>query len=378
MTFRMHLAAVAAALLLAACGGSDPAITSVKVMGDSLADSGTFGLKFTVQGSAATGTGSTPIWPELVAQAVADAGPLCAYYRVNLLTQAVTTQTGCSNYAVGGGRINNASNPQDPRSITLQLQNAAQVNGSYKSTDLLLIDGGGNDAAEVVGAYLGAASGAQGLATYRALLASLLPAATVDTLLGQVNGPEQAGGAYMVALANAFHGAIQASALDKGASKIALLNLPDITLTPRFQQVLAGVAQQAGAAQAQQAQALFRQWITAFNTQLASRFAGNAKVAVVDFYGTLTDQVAHPAKYGLSNAAGTACPVVSVGSDGLPNYNFLTCTATALSANPPGGLISGPNWWKTYLFSDSFHPTPYGHQLLADSVSAAVRAKGWN
>ena len=74
-------------------------------MGDSLADSGTFGLKFTVQGSAGTGAGSTPIWPELVAQEVSDADALCAYNRVNPLTQAATVQAGCTNYAVGGGRI---------------------------------------------------------------------------------------------------------------------------------------------------------------------------------------------------------------------------------------------------------------------------------
>lgn len=194
MKFRLHLAALATALLLAACGGGDPAITSVKVMGDSLADSGTFGLKFTVQGSAGTGAGSTPIWPELVAQELSDADALCAYNRVNPLTQAATVQAGCTNYAVGGGRINNVGNPQDPRSITLQLQQAAQVHGSYKSTDLLLVDGGGNDAADLAGAYLGATT-AQGQVTYRALLISLLPAATVDALLGQLGGPEQAGGA---------------------------------------------------------------------------------------------------------------------------------------------------------------------------------------
>lgn len=54
------LSVLATACLLAACGGggSDTApaapVTSVKVAGDSLADSGTFGYKFTVQGTAAT------------------------------------------------------------------------------------------------------------------------------------------------------------------------------------------------------------------------------------------------------------------------------------------------------------------------------------
>ena len=377
MKFRLHLAALASALLLAACGGGDPAISSVKVMGDSLADSGTFGIKFTVQGSAGTGAGSTPIWPELVAEDVAETEALCAFYRINPVTQAATTQAGCTNYAVGGGRINNFSNPQDPRSITLQLQQAAQVHGSYKSTDLLLVDGGGNDAADLAGAYLGATT-VEGQAAYRALLTSLVPAATVDALFGQVGGPEQAGGAYMQALADKFHDSIKASALDKGASKVVVLNLPDITVTPRFQAVLGAITQQAGAGAAQQAQGLIRQWIGAFNARLASRFTGNAQVALIDFYGTLADQVANPAKYGLTNAVDTACPVVGVGSDGLPNYNFLTCTATNLSANPPTGASGGANWWKTYLYSDSFHPTPYGHELLARSVSAAVRAKDWN
>ena len=52
---RMHWVAVAAATVgLAACGGgggsTTPAakVTTVKVMGDSLADSGTFGFKATV------------------------------------------------------------------------------------------------------------------------------------------------------------------------------------------------------------------------------------------------------------------------------------------------------------------------------------------
>jgi len=58
----------AAAVVLAACGGggSDTTpkvqIASVKVMGDSLADVGTFGFKFTVQGAASL------TYPERVAQ----------------------------------------------------------------------------------------------------------------------------------------------------------------------------------------------------------------------------------------------------------------------------------------------------------------------
>ena len=57
------IAAAAASILLAACGGgSIDIVHPVKVAGDSLADSGTFGFKFTVQGN--------PIWTDLVADAV--------------------------------------------------------------------------------------------------------------------------------------------------------------------------------------------------------------------------------------------------------------------------------------------------------------------
>ena len=66
-TPKAALSALFAACLLAACGGSDDApisrVTAVKVMGDSLSDSGTYGFKFTVQGSAATGAGAAVIWP---------------------------------------------------------------------------------------------------------------------------------------------------------------------------------------------------------------------------------------------------------------------------------------------------------------------------
>ena len=36
-----------------------------------------------------------------------------------------------------------------------------------------------------------------------------------------------------------------------------------------------------------------------------------------------------------------------------------------------------PGWWKSYAFSDGFHPTPFGHQLLAASVSRALARAGW-
>lgn len=378
----MRAAALAApalvAAILSACGGGSYApVTSVKVMGDSLADSGTFGLKFTVQGAAATGAGSTPVWPEIVNERNG-LPELCAAYRQ--ATAGFTTAAGCTNYAIGGGRINYPLDAASPLSIRTQLARAATVHGSYTPQDLLLIDGGGNDAADLVGAYLGAQTPA-GAAAYAALLSSVLGPATAATLLSQPGGAAAAGAQYMARLADLFFDAIKAQALDKGAQKVVVLNAPDITLTPRFAAVLGGVSQSfgggaAGQAAATQLQGLIRNWIGAFNTQLASRFNGVSSVAILDFYGVFTDQVTNPAKYGFTNVKDTACPVTGVGSDGLPSYSFPTCTASALSAKPPTGGTA--DWWKTYIFSDGFHPTPKGHELMADEVLKLVKAKGWN
>lgn len=185
----------------------------------------------------------------------------------------------------------------------------------------------------------------------------------------------------MQALANAFFDSIKAQALDKGAQKVVVLNAPDITLTPRFAAVLAGVAQASGGgatgqAAAAQIQGVIREWVAAFNAQLNSKFTWVSAVAIVDLFGIFNDQVANPSKYGFTNVKDTACPVTGVGSDGLPSYSFPTCTASALSAKPPAGGTA--DWWNTYIFSDGFHPTPKGHELIAGEVIKAITAKGWN
>ena len=116
----------------------------------------------------------------------------------------------------------------------------------------------------------------------------------------------------------------------------------------------------------------------AFNTELAAKFSGNPNVVVVDFYTSFNDQVATPAQFGLQNATTPACPITGLGSDGLPTYTFPTCTDVALSATtPPTGATGGADWWKTYAFADSFHPTPQGHKNLAQLISRSLAQAGW-
>jgi len=392
--FRLAAAATAVAIL-AACGGggADPTsqragITSIKVMGDSLSDVGVFkgiptnGRIFSVQDSSSE---PNTDWTERIA-ALLGVPQLCNFFKYTGAAAApFSLVPGCTSYAVGGGRINNF-NPQtgagaSPFSITYQLQVASSA-GNYKSTDLLLIDGGGNDAADLVGAYLNAAK--DGGASYAAMTGTLIPAGTLAPMLanGQA-GLAQVGGTYMVALADKFYGSIKTNALDKGAERILVLNTPGITNTPRFQMVLGGIAAAygggaTGAGARAQSEALFKSWVEAFNSRLATLVANDKRIVLVDFYTAFNDQIANPAQYGLTNVTTPACPITGMGSDGLPLYNFQTCTAAALSAmTPPAGATGGSNWWQTYAFSDGFHPTPLGYQLMSQLVAKSLATAGW-
>lgn len=370
------LSALFAACLLVACGGSDPEpmtkVTAVKVVGDSLSDSGTYGFKFTVQGSAPTGPGSVAIWPELVAAQYDQT--LCAHYASSNGT-TYTRNAACGNYAVATGRINHFTAPTSPVSIIQQLKDAGSA--GFSRGDLLLIDGGANDLADLVGAYLAAPS--DNAQAYGGLLTTVIDPVTVRTALGAgASGMAQIGGLYAKVLAVQLANTIDAHALAKGATRVAVLNAPAITKTPKLQMVLGSVAQARGIEAAAQAEALFDSWVQLFNAQLAESLAGDARVVVVDFYSSMKDQVANPAKYQITNATTPVCPATGVDEQGLPSYTFVTCTATGLSAmTPPAGATGGANWWKSYGFADSFHPTPYFHKLMGDLVSRSLAQAGW-
>jgi outer membrane lipase/esterase len=264
-----------------------------------------------------------------------------------------------------------------PFDIKTQLATAAQVNGSYKEGDLILVDGGGNDFADLVGAYLGAGTPA-GAAAFQGFLLQQLTPAEVQGIFASnpaATAPVVAAGAYATKLADTYYNSIKVNTLDKGANRVAVLNAPDVLLTPRFQAVLGGVAAQAGAATSAALAGATRGWISAFNNQLRTRIGSDSRVALVDFYADFTDQVNNPASYGLVNATQAVCPVVGVDGGGLPAYDFPTCTSTALNARAPAGM--GAGWYDQYAFSDGFHPTPYGHKLLAAGVSRALARAGF-
>lgn len=349
------------ALGLAGCGGNDSLpskaqISKVYVMGDSLADVGTFGgIKFTVQDP--NNAKNSLIWTQLIANYFGlDGSAQCNFYSI---TDSIGTNPSCTNFAIGGARIVNKSTDTLP---TVGDQLTVRSAAPFTDTDLLLVDGGGNDAADLATAFLTVAGGGDP-ADYQKFLLQQLSLQELAGAFGQDATGSVAAGLYMQNLAKTYYKAIKEKALDNGAKRVGVLNVPDITVTPRFQAVLVSLGDSGPTVQG-----LIRQWITAFNTQLKASVAADARIALVDFYSDFQDEVNKPADYGLTNATTPVCSLVK--SETFGNF---PCLSTELDAMD--GKLAG--WWKKYAFADGFHPTPYGHQLLAASVSRALARAGW-
>jgi phospholipase/lecithinase/hemolysin len=367
----MLLAAFTTAVLVAACGGGGDAagpktsITRVVVAGDSLADAGTFGFRFTVQKAAAPAAGY-PNFTQLVAQNYGINGQ-CNFYAFNGTTFIANPTPGCTDFAIGNGRIQNTAaqgGAAGPQSVPLQLATAAAVYGPFTATDLFIVDGGGNDFDDLMHAYAG------GAGTLVPFLSTLVGGATVTAVLGGPNGSVSAGVLYMQKLADKYYDAVNTSLLANGATHVALVNMPDVTVTPLFADSMAAASTGAGggvagATAAAQLQGLGRALISAFNAELGARVGSDSRIALVDAYADIQDQAANPSAYGLTNVTQRACGTVAIN----------LCTDAALSAAPPAGL--GANWWTTWAFADGLHPTPFGYQLLAASVSRALARAGW-
>ena len=385
-------AAVAAscAVVLAGCGGaSDGSDTtpktvapSVKVFGDSIMDSGTFGFKFTVQ--SADKANPFLVFPEIVA-ANFGVPKLCPFFNFNGTT--FVPNTACTSFAVAGARVNNlvnstpgAASNVSPISVTYQLSAGS---ATLAPSDVVIIDGGGNDLAELTGAYLGANTPA-GVAAYMSALGTLLPSATVAAIVGAsptATSLGTAAGAYAQAIGQTLAASVKANVVAKGVSKVVVINAPDITVTPRFQAVLGAVAAAGGTAQRDAVQGAVRAWTQALNAGLAAGLAGT-NVQIWDFYTEGAKITATPGQFGITNISTPACPKVAGGisSVGLAALDFpvtvAACNSASMSANIPVGETS-PNWWKSYAFADQFHFTPAMNQLIAQSINLQLAKAGW-
>jgi len=340
----------------------------VFVAGDSLADVGTLGLKATVQ-SAANPQAGYPVYPEIVSRDLG-AGSLCNYFSSSD-GLVFTTHAGCTDFAVGGAQVVSSvsrGGSSLPYSVQYQLEHAVAANGgAWKAGDLVIVDAGANDALGLATTYRDARAGStSSQAIYAALLAQQLSASTIQQALAQPDGGSVAARLYMQQVARTLWTTVKANTLDKGATRVVLLNVPDLTLTPKFRTIANEIAAAEGAAAGAAFQSALRQWVATFNTELATQAAGDARVALVPYFDDFTAEVANPAAFGLTNVTGASCP---------PAGDFQACTDAALDASPPAGLA--PGWWKTWLFSNEFHPSPRGHEVLAASVERALARAGW-
>lgn len=385
---RLGVLALAVAGLLAACGGgsdgdtgpahapSDQTVEAAKVIvvGDSLADSGTFGYKFTVQGSDAQGQ-SFLLWPEIVAGRY-NGSTLCAHYRSSDDTMATYTEVAdCRNYAVGGARVQ----PLDakfqpvvsPLAIGEQLKQAAKQ--GFAKHDLLLADGGANDVAALITAFIESVV-ASDYSGFLGMAGSLIDAQTLDTLVQKGEaGIAEIGALYMQKLGQQMVAAVQREALDQGAQRVVVLNIPDVTKTPRLMGVLELISLVVDKEKLAALTQMFDSWTQAYNATLAQAWKQEARVVVSDFYTNLSHQVANPAQYGYTNVSSAACAVLA----SVPDARLDLCTAALLSANIPAGQ-TGANWWQSYMFSNTFHPSPLGYQLMGEFVWKDMADKGWS
>ncbi len=128
---------------------------------------------------------------------------------------------------------------------------------------------------------------------------------------------------------------------DAGAKTIMVFNLPDIGLTPDGRATPA---------------APFSALSSLFNSTLQAGLGSlHVDIIPMNMYGLFNEVIANPAAYGFTNVTTPACTTSS----------SITCTPATLVA---------PNADKTFLFADGVHPTPAGHQIIADYAIAEIEA----
>ena len=376
---RLFGIALASTFILTGCGGGggsstdSPTTNRILLAGDSLLDMGTFnGLKFTVQSTA----GATKIAIDHVAEAKGIKVPCSAYS-----SELALANLSCTGFAIGGGRV--VSSLDTPRSIVKQLQDMKASFTRFETSDLFLVDGGGNDFADLAGSF-GAFATAAGAArasptaetvaafqaatqAYATFLAPLLqptawaqgPAAQAavvtslaTTILTAADPSAQAvsyGLAYSVKLADTLTKAIDENLIAAGATRILVFNLPDIALTPRFAPVRSLLGP------------VITGWSAGFNFQLESFAAARSQVALYDFYTKGFRFVRDPqvgASFGFTNVKDAACSTIDA-----------SCSTAALDVAKPE--------WSGYFFADGFHGTPLANRLIGREIADQLATLGW-
>ena len=378
--FHVLATALAAAALLAACGGNEAgnqsprvAFTQMVSFGDSLSDVGSYdvgvvaaagGGHYSINGVGATGLLHIN-WTEFLAAQLDVSQPCAAETGLNTLPIApgyapvpatfhdASTGGTCLNYAQGGSRVTQPVGPGNAAlfnaadqstysnaigqltvPVVTQINNyLANNGGTFSSNQLVTVFAGGNDIFINVAVFQ--ATVAQGGDPTAASTAAV-------TAMGQA-GVEL--GTY-----------VNTMILAKGAGHVVVVNLPDVSITP--------FAIASGA----QGQALVKAMTQTFNAQLSATLTAGSALLYVDAFTASEDQATNMAQYGLTDVTTPVCT----------SSSSLVCTASTLIAAVTPATAGAPaTAANTYEYADSVHPTPYGYRLLAELVGEQLAIKGW-
>lgn len=296
---RFHRLAGALALSLGLAGAAHAqTFTGFYAFGDSLTDSGNIGDMSSLPPGFSFTTNPDPVMVEIVAGAFGH--------------DAVNSLQGGTNFAWGGACVNALGPclnpvPDIPTQVTQYL---TLTGGAADPNALYSIWGGAND-----------------------IFATMV----MDPANAQAN---------TVAAATAYVqqiGRLQAA----GANYIIVYNLPNLGAPPQF----------AGTDAAGPASQLTVVYNSALNAGLGQLGDG---IIAIDTFGLITEVMADPGAYGLTNVTGMACnppSSVACGPDG---------------SGTPAGYAPGTN--ETWLFADGVHPTGGAHAMLANVILSTIAA----
>lgn len=390
--WRAGLAAAAVALLVAACGGSDPdepgtgspsgaptappagGFKALVSFGDSLSDVGTYtpatvipgtnppvyiGGKFTTNGPGGT------VWVENLATAL---GLIVTPAEVGFAGQSIACPaaaqglgTTCTAYGQGGARVTDPNGiGKDGGALTVpvkqQIENHLARFGSFKPDDLIVVFGGNNDAFVQFGAFAARAAEIQAAAQAGQITPDQARLALLDA---QLTGFEA-----MKAAALELASYVREQVLAKGGRYVMVWNLPDSTLTP-FGQALPEAVRP-----------VLADMVEIFNLWLREGLT-NQPVTIVDANTAFRDAYLNPGAYGITNNTTPACDAVKIAAitgGAVTDGSSLFCNATP--GVPFNGLRAGADV-DTWQFADGVHPTTGGHKLIADVAVQSLKSFGW-
>jgi phospholipase/lecithinase/hemolysin len=385
--------------LLAACGGSDQTVpgsgspsgapttkgtfTAVVSFGDSLSDVGSYapitslngngtppyaGGRFTTNNvNPATGAVTGTVWVENLATTLGlHITPALMGYGTSSVA-CPSADTTCTGYSQGGSRVT------DPNGIghsggaltvpvVTQIANHLARFNSFTGNDLIMVWAGSNDAFAQFTTFTTTAGQIQANAASGAITAD-----QANQLLFQAQTAAQQG---MKQAAQDLAGYIKTQILAKGGKYVAVMTLPDSTLTPF------GASLKASPATAS-AVPVLSGLVDVFNLWLRDGLTG-LPVQIIDQNGPGKDVYANPGKYGLVNNTTPACDATKINAifTSAAGGSSLFCNVTP--GVPYNTLLTSPaadpNTWQ---FADSVHPTTGGHKIISDYVAQQLHAFGW-